>query len=463
MLHASEMEELLDAYGAKRNRKWGHFRALTATTKLFSDISYELLHIQHMLPSYQLQSTSHDFTKGTKAALTFASDILIQTSRQLLSKAEELSMPVSQSTLVDSYIEVLPEGQLQHDIESRKIDNVYETITLLATSFLNLVEESQILQNIDLPPDDQCLSFNSVFVNEENLRRLSQSFHNLQALYDTYVAETDVEESDGDLAVLRGHISIVFHLLKVATSFVHYYERHIRSQSRVRQVDSPVDAKKLLHLLINYSITFANSYITSARQLCHSMLKRYIESDEIEIAVPEYRGFHVRPSTLISQIVLHYGTDVKMVLDEEIYNAAVPLEIFRVNEKINAEKRCRLMMQISKLKLMPKTVKKQNLRDSIEKIILILAEQGDLIIYEKPLQLMEHFDDEEDVFLKHISNEIARLQAEAKIDIRINMKIKIVGDKRVLQGIRLLAESGYGEDSLGNNIPLPKELKYLHR
>ena len=317
MLHASEMEEFLDAYGAKRNRKWVSFRDLTATTKLFSDISYELLHIQHRLPSYRLQSTSQEFTEGTQAALAFASEILIQTSRQLLSEAKELSMPVSQCTLVDSYIEVLPEGQLQHDIASRKIENVYETITLLATSFLNLVEECQILHHIDLPSDDKCLSFNSVFVNEENLRRLSQSFHNLQALYDTYVAETNVEESDGDLAVLRGHISIVFHLLKVATSFVHHYERHIRSKAWDRQADSPVSAKKLLHLLINYSIAFANSYITSACQLCHSMLKRYIESDEIEIAVPEYRGFHVRPSTLISQIVLHYGTDVKMVLDEE--------------------------------------------------------------------------------------------------------------------------------------------------
>ena len=49
MLRAVEMEELLDAYGAKNNRKWRNFRQAVATTKLFTDVSYELLHILYYL------------------------------------------------------------------------------------------------------------------------------------------------------------------------------------------------------------------------------------------------------------------------------------------------------------------------------------------------------------------------------------------------------------------------------
>ena len=46
-----QIEELLDAYDARNNCQWCVFRSLTAATKLFSDVSYELLHIQHALPA----------------------------------------------------------------------------------------------------------------------------------------------------------------------------------------------------------------------------------------------------------------------------------------------------------------------------------------------------------------------------------------------------------------------------
>ena len=43
------------------------------------------------------------------------------------------------------------------------------------------------------------------------------------------------------------------------------------------------------------------------------------------------------------------------------------------------------------------------------------------------------------------------------------MKVTFIGDKRVLNDIKLLAESGYGEDKFGNNVALPDELSYLRR
>jgi hypothetical protein len=43
------------------------------------------------------------------------------------------------------------------------------------------------------------------------------------------------------------------------------------------------------------------------------------------------------------------------------------------------------------------------------------------------------------------------------------LNITFVGDKRVLADIEILAHHGYGEDSFGNNIPLPKALAYLRR
>ena len=94
MLQAVEMEELLDAYGAKNNRKWRNFRQVVATTKLFADVSYELLHILYYLPIYQLLSISRDFTEATNKALDFTSDVLKRTGIELVKEASLLSLPI---------------------------------------------------------------------------------------------------------------------------------------------------------------------------------------------------------------------------------------------------------------------------------------------------------------------------------------------------------------------------------
>jgi hypothetical protein len=51
----------------------------------------------------------------------------------------------------------------------------------------------------------------------------------------------------------------------------------------------------------------------------------------------------------------------------------------------------------------------------------------------------------------------------AKMDIRSDMTVTFVGDSRALNDLRILAENGYGEDDMGNNIVLPQELSYLSR
>ena len=65
--------------------------------------------------------------------------------------------------------------------------------------------------------------------------------------------------------------------------------------------------------------------------------------------------------------------------------------------------------------------------------------------------------------LEKVTAEIARLLATGQIDIQTDLNIAFTGDKRVLSDLELLARSGYGEDSFGNNVTLPKELAYLRR
>ena len=462
---STQLEEFLDAYGAGSNCEWCGFRSLTAAIKHFSDVSYELLHILYSLPKYRLLPINQDFAKATEETFEFTVNVLKQAASQILTKAEQLGLPVpSEKLREESYTEELPPGCLEHHCQTRKIE-IAETVTLLTTAFLNLVVESEDIRTASRAKPEKFTSYVRDSVSEKKLRSLELRFHNLQSLYDTYVSGTEAALLDTDLPVLRGHISVVFHLLRTATLFVHHYERHVNKQP----CDSPgrqepiVKTKVLLDVLMKYSVTHINLYIGCAEQLCHEMLNRYAEVGEIEVPVPPYRGFHVRPSTLIAKIVLHYGSAIQMEMDDEVYDAGSPLGLFRANEKINAQKRKWLAEEVVHLKLAQKQNDQSDINAVVREVVLTLAGRSKLILYEQPLQLPEEPTRADRTLLEKIVDVVARLLAMGKIDVDTKMTAKFIGDKRVLADIKLLAESGYGEDKFGNNVPLPEKLPYLRR
>lgn len=464
---STQLEELLDAYGARNNRRWCRFRALTAAVKLFANVSYKLLHIWYAVPDYRLLPIEQDFVVATERALAFTGEVLMEAAGGLLEQAKRLGVPVAETSYTkDRYAEYLPAGRLPHDRSTRRVKSAAETVTHLATAFLNLAAESDLLHRVvKMQPSEYAAHCYADMVSEENLRYLKYRFHNLQSSYDTYVSETQVEHLDADLPVLRGHISVVFHLLEIATELIHYYERHVNTQSgdlslRRRPILSP-DA--LLRVLMGYAVTYASYYVSHGQRLCHAMLKRYAEVVRVEVPVPSYRGFHVRPATLVARIVLHYGSEVRMELDKDSYNAASPMDLFRANEKINASKRRWLASEIARMPLPRGKMSDRRIRAAIMEVILKLAEQGKLVIYQQPLQMSDTFHSTEEGLLGQVAAEIARLMATGQIDINTDLTITFVGDKRVLADIRLLAQAGYGEDRFGNNTALPKELVYLRR
>lgn len=463
---STQIEEFLDAYGAGNNCRWCGLRSLTAAIKHFSDVSYELLHIRYGLPEYRLLPIEGDFLATTNETLRFTADVLVQVARKMLDKAADVGLPVPEkASREQKYSEELPEGRLPRDCATRRVETVSESATRLATAFLHLAVESKYVRAAGKAKPEEYVSYASASLGEEKLRSLELQFHNLQALYDTYVSGTEAEQLDADLPVLRGHISVVFHLLRAATLFGHHYERHVKKQA----CGAPgwqrplVEADALLNVLMKYSITHINLYIGRAEQLCHEMLKRYAEIGQIEVDVPPYRGFHVRPSTLISKLALHYGSELQMELDDEVYDASSPLELFRANEKINAKKRRWLVGEIVRLGLVQQGWGQRDTKTVVREVVLALAGRSKLILYEQPLKLPEQPAQKEGNLLERVVDEMARLLAMGKIDVDARLTAKFIGDKRVLAAIELLAKSGYGEDKFGNNVALPERLAYLRR
>lgn len=462
---STKMQEILDAYGARNNSRWFRFRLLIGAIKQFSNIGYILLHIQHVLPSYRLLPIGEDFVQATESAQTFVGTVLLRVCRKLLAEADTLEIPIPCDERDEqSFLDDAPEGRLPADRPARQIETVAQVVTNLSTAFLNLASECSVVHAARRARPEEYANYIPNPVCEHALLDLRFKFHAMQAMYDTYVKETETENLDPDLPVLRGHISVVFHLMETACEFAHYYERHILHTRRDVLDESLVDAETLRRALLEYSMRFSSLFISRARELCQAMLRRYAEIGEIQLPVPRYRGFHVRPSTLIAKIVHHYGSEVRMKIDNDEYNAAMPMDIFRANEKINAWKRKWLTAHIGQLPVRNGTQAGDvPLNTILRRLVMQLAEQGLLVIYEQPLQLFDEPIHPDGSLLEQVTAELARLQATGKIDIRTDLNVTFRGDKRVLEDIRLLAEHGYGEDNFGNNIDLPPQLAYARR
>ncbi len=466
LTHSALMEELLDTYGARSNQKWYGFRSIVAALKLFAVVSYELLHIEHAWPAYHLLPIEGAFGSDTVEALGFCKTVVRAAATRLLEEASQRQIPIPQDIpQACEYEEHYPPGRLPHDRASRQMESVSQTVTLLATAYLNGAAESHILHP-DLTRSirpEQFAAFAQESATEENLREIKFRFHNLQSLYDTYVSQTDTEGLDQELPTLRGHISIIYHLMKLATDLAHHYERHVsrRSGTVIHNDRRLVDSDLLLKYLIQYAVRYAGLYLAAAQKLCQDMLKRYAEVGRIEVNVPRYRGFHVRPCTLIARLVKHYGSEVKMELQGQTYNAGAPLDMFRANEMINAEKRRIVAQEIDRLNLVQEERTDRPLEEVIRGVVLTLAEHGKLVIYEQPLQLTNPVKRKDGLMLAQVIEEIGRLQAMGKIEIDTEVPVAFVGDKRVLADIKILSDAGYGEDRFGNNVPLPDTLAYL--
>ena len=465
-MEATRIQELLDSYGAQKNEKWFPFRETVAAAKNFSSVTYNLLHVEKASGRYTLFDIEDDFAGDTRKRLKECKKAIVLSCRELLTQAGNCG--VCPEVITPSFKrcdeELLPTRFIE-DRTVRHVDKVGETAVLLATRFLNLSEErrvKELLKQRKMCDFETCIPD---VVNEEKCRIVEAGFHNLQSLYDTYIFESDLENQDRNLLYLRGHISIIYHLLQIGTDLLHYYIRHMSKLRRdtYAEMQFALSPEEMLSIIFDYFFKYANLYMEAAKQLCRSMIRHYSVETEITVPIPNYRGFHVRPSTLIAKIVAHYGSSVKMQLNGNEYDAGITLDLFRANEDINAKKRRYISEVINgkeKLKIdVPKDRKER--KQELQILFLDLMNENEIILYDSNLPFDDLQPQEQENLAALASRYIKHFMSIAKLDIKSSMTITFRGDNRALNDIKILAETGYGEDKYGNNVVLPRELAYL--
>jgi hypothetical protein len=463
---SSRLEEILDHYNTINNMKWKSLRENVAAIKLFTNAAYITLHLKSTSPQYRLLSGIDIFLEDTEKVLDIFYSALQSSFNELVKNGKNNGLENCRE--IDSHFSFsvnYPEGILESDIKKRHIDTPEKVIVNVATSYLNLACDSDVLKKVKNAGNKNYEDLIPEVISENIIRILENKYHNLQSLYDTYISNSDIEDLDNDLKLIRGHVSIVFHLLEASTGLIHYFERHIMEQPELsfNSYKSPVSNKEILGILVDYFLNYADQFLTGGVTLCREVIKKYAEVGSITVKVPAYRGFHVRPSTLVSKIVQHYGSEVHLVTGNEKYDASHPMELFCVNEKINAEKRRNLSRNICELQSIKNPECSRNFKKGLKNIFNELQEKNIIINYSSGFSLPDFKPVDEETLGEFANRAIAFLLAQGNIDLKTDMTVSFEGDKRVLKDLEILADCGYGEDIYGNNRDLPKELSYIRR
>ncbi len=343
---------------------------------------------------------------------------------------------------------------LKQDHCRKEAANRKEMALNLVNNFSDIAEYCQEL----LTPQENYSTAIPEELSEEKFRFARMRFLNLQSLYDNAFSESDIAQQEPLLFQLQSHVSVIASLLDVGESLTHYYERHIRYFDEVSE-EHPLNIKTF-ESLIDYVIKCCSSCISLSEHLTRKISDKYARNTEITVPAPGYRGGHVRPSTLVNKIVLHHGSRIEMQIGNRTYNTDV-FELFRANEKINRDKRQIALPYIINHPILTNRNKDFRAEEVAGDIFRDLEKKGIIVIYKedafKDLPLQNENESIED----YMKNTLINLQYTGILDVKSSTKITFKGDERALRDIQILAENGYGEDDLGENIDLPPELDYL--
>jgi phosphotransferase system HPr-like phosphotransfer protein len=328
--HASDVEHCLDVYRARNNRNWIYFRELTATVKNFAKAGFLLEEVKKSVkPEVLFPGEETIFAARLDKAIHFLSDIVIKAFLEIRKEAKRLALPVPSERELSTHRSDLPgEIILPHTIEEASTSGMALTARKIAGRFVDVAEKTQPLQEVARFQGSKLETAIPYKVNEGRLRELGTRLHNLQSWYDTYVLNHSIEGEYPALKGLRSILSCQLNLCKIATILSHYYERHLLIPSPATvKVEEIVPASQLLEELCHFNLFYLMRLFHTGRRLSDSLVNAMVEIVTYELPVAKDLGFHARPSTRVAKVVRHYGGDVKMLVEDQVFDASSILDL----------------------------------------------------------------------------------------------------------------------------------------
>lgn len=341
------IEDFLDFHGAKNSRDWYFYRELSAAVRHLSLASYAQKHISTRFAFYGLNDYK-SFKKKGFAALDFFTQCLIKMAPVILVEAKRLEIPIpAESFDAADFPGIATSEMLEYDIDDDARDLQKRNIVKIASEFLSIADDFEQFSFFEPYSLKEIQNIVPEKINEVEIRRFEMLVHNLQSSFDSYVIHGGFRFRSGDkkLKQLRGHFSVVFHLLQMIGRLLHFYERHLHETSykdTYKKVQEKlfklIDRKKLLRYTVNYGLFYACHFLSTGKELAQEILNESVERTSISVNIPVKLGFHSRPSLLVAKIVQHFGGQVELVVGEDRFDASSVLDIQWAGGKIQKEK-----------------------------------------------------------------------------------------------------------------------------
>lgn len=338
------LEDFLDVHGAKNNTHWYYYRELVASVRNLSEASYSQKHIAKRLPMYGLEKTE-GFCESGYETHKFLIYSLRMIANKALKEATHLGIRLPASHFLwEDFPGISTEHPLLFDINDQNLEEEKKTLVKITTEFLRASQEFEALGFYELFNVDQIRAIIPSSFNEQEARKFEMAVHSLQSSFDTYVNRSGVRFDDAKLKQLRGHISVVLHLLELSRRLLHYYERHVHEvgyrdiYKKVRdELAEAVNPEHMLDRIVNYGLHYISYFLLQGQDVAHEVLNENIERSAISVGIPQELGFHSRPCMLVAKIVQYYGGQVELQVDSDRFDASSVLDLQWAGGKIQKE------------------------------------------------------------------------------------------------------------------------------
>jgi hypothetical protein len=338
------LEDFLDFHGAKNNKNWYFYRELTATVRHLSLAANFQKHISNRLVFYDLVDIG-DFPREGESTLEFLTSALMKMAPVILKEARRLKIRIPETLFsAADFPSMVTSEMLDYDIDDKDKDQQKKNIVKISSEFLNIAKSFDQLKFYEPYSHKEILAIVPNKINEVEIRRYEMLVHNLQSSFDTYVIHGGFRFGNRELKRLRGHFSVVFHLLQMVGRLLHFYERHLHAagyKNTYKKVQVSlsnfVNPKILLDRTINYGLFYACHFLTIGIELAQQILNENIERSTIKVGVPVKLGFHGRPCLLVAKIVQNYGGQVELCVGSDRFDASSVLDLQWAGGKIQKE------------------------------------------------------------------------------------------------------------------------------
>jgi len=338
------LEDFLDFHGAKNNKNWYFYRELTATVRHLSLAANFQKHVSNRLVFYDLVDIG-DFPREGESTLEFLTSVLMKMAPLILKEAQRLKIRIPETLFSTAdFPSMVTSEMLDYDIDDKDKDQQKKNIVKISSEFLNIAKSFDQLKFYEPYSHKEILAIVPNKINEVEIRRYEMLVHNLQSSFDTYVIHGGFRFGNRELKRLRGHFSVVFHLLQMVGRLLHFYERHLHAagyKNTYKKVQVSlsnfVNPKILLDRTINYGLFYACHFLTIGIELAQQILNENIERSTIKVGVPVKLGFHGRPCLLVAKIVQNYGGQVELCVGSDRFDASSVLDLQWAGGKIQKE------------------------------------------------------------------------------------------------------------------------------